>query len=703
MAVGFLIILAISVILFIVSVALGAKVWRVPTLLTVIGLFLAGLVFFVLAACVLQSHKHWRDVARTLESQIKKEGLRRAQLIGGVWGDQEDLTATESSMPTDGEPPTDTPPAETPPESTEPATPTDAPVTDQPADTTTKEPEAKTDESAKDDAAAKEDAAPKEPEKKEEPKTEPPPDEKMPEEKAPEQEAPDEKASEAKPEEAAEKLSAAAPLAYTLAPQDEETKDDAAQPKPDDAKSDDAKPDDAKPKEDQAEEAKPAEPKPEEKTEADPAEKKEQDAKPADDAADQPKEDMPKDAPKDAPVETPAQDDAAVPDAQAPSDVPPSDEPTSDVPGDTSPAPPGPELRRMGIEQLKQQIRQLREDRGRIWEGQGKFSGNGAAVTVTIPDPHNISPNTILYAFEKKDQGLFLGEFKVTNVADKVITLESTVTLTEDEKKRYAGRDGDWILSDKPPVDSHEAFAGLPREELIKLLPAKSADVFANPDTEHAALVAEFENDGKTAQEAGIKSGDANDPRSQRVFARVEVLEEFEAPQPAGAKAPPAGEPTDPPRARPGRTAIVDRETAAELAKQNKVKVIEEVYVRPLRRYELYWHAAHDRRLELDDRIKQLAGQAAAMKSADAAAQEVKKQREKEKAELQADQSKLAADRDVAKKHAAELAQAEQALQTAIKEAFVKNRSLAAELTRTQVGSGQTTSSKAAAASGTAR
>ena len=687
MAVGFLIILAISVILFIVSVALGAKVWRVPTLLTVIGLFIAGLVFFVLAACVLQSHKHWREVARTLESQIKKEDLRRAQLIGGVWGDQEDLTTTESAMPTDSAPTDGAPPTDTPPESTEPA-PTDAPVTDQPADATTKEPEAKTDEAAKEDAAAKEEA-PKEPEKTEEPKTEPPaeekaPAEKAPEEKAPEEKAPDDKASEAKPEEPAEKLSAVAPLAYTLAPQDEETKDDAAQPK-----ADDAKPDDAKPEEPKSEEAKPAEPKPEEKTESDAAEKKEEDAKPAADATDQPKEDMPKDAS----VEAPAQDDSAPPDSQA----------TSDMPTDTSPAPPGPTLRRMGIEQLKQQIRQLREDRGRIWEGQGKFSGNGAAVTVTIPDPHNLSPNTILYAFEKKDQGLFLGEFKVTNVADKTITLESTVTLTEDEKKRYAGRDGDWILSDKPPVDSHEAFAGLSRDDLIKLLPAKSADYFASPDAEHAALVAEFESDGKTAQEAGIKSADANDPRLQRVFARVEVLEEFEAPPPAGAKAPPAGETSEPPRARPGRTTIVDRETAAELAKQNKVKVIEEVYVRPLRRYELYWHAAHDRRLELDDRIKQLAGQAAAMKSADAAAQEVKKQREKEKAELESDQKKLAADRDVVKKHAAELSQAEQALQTAIKEAFVKNRSLAAELTRTQVEAGPKTTSKAATGNGTAR
>ena len=401
-----------------------------------------------------------------------------------------------------------------------------------------------------------------------------------------------------------------------------------------------------------------------------------------------PKADMPKDeTPTDAPVEPPTQDDAA----------------TSDAPTETSPAPAGPAMRRMGIEQLKQQIRQLREDRGRIWEGQGKFSGNGATVTVTMPDPHNLSANTILYAFEKKDQGAFLGEFKVTNVADKTITLESTVALTEDEKKRFAGRDGDWILSDKPPVDSHEAFAGLSREELLKLLPAKSADLFANPDAEHAALVAAFENDGKTAQEAGIKSGDAKDPRSQRVFARVEVLEEFEAPKPVGAKEAPAGETAEPPRARPGTTMLLDRAAAAELAKQNKVKVIEEIYVRPLRRYELYWHAAHDRRLDIDDRIKQLAEQTAAMKAADAVAQEVKKQREKEKSELESDQKKLAADRDVVKKHLAELTQAEQAFQTAIKEAFVKNRNLAAQLTRTQVEGAQKIDAKPSARNGTAR
>ena len=661
MAVVLWIILAISVILFIVSAVLGAKIWRAPTLLTVIGLFLAGLAFVVLAACVLQSHKHWREVARTLEGDIKKERDRRAQLVSGVWGDQEDLTSQEGGAPVDT-----VPPADAPVDATETPS-TDAQPTDQPIDAEAKQPEAKTDEAAKEIPAVKEES-PKEPENKEEPKTEPPPEEKAPEEKAPE-----EKAAEAKPEESTEKLSAPARFAFTLAPSRRRAeRRRAQQPKAEEPKSGGTK----------------AGGHGREKRSGR-RENKDAEVKPDAEVTDQPKEDMPKDPPADA--QTP--DDAAAPDAAA----------TSDVPSDTTPAAPGPALRRMGIEQLKQQVRQLREDRGRIWEGQGKFAANGATVNVTLPDPHNLSPNSILYAFEKKDQGLFLGEFKVTQVADKTITLESTVTLTDDEKKRFAGRDGDWILSDKPPVDSHEALAGLSREELTKLLPAKSADYFANPDAQHAALIAEFENDGKTAQEAGVKSGDAADPRSKRVFARVEVLEEFDVPKPADAKAPPVQEGTELPRAQPGRTMILDREEAANLAKQNKVKVIEEIYVRPLRRYELYWHAAHDRRLDLDDRIKQLAGQTAAMKAADAAAQEVKKQREKEKTELESDQKKLAADRDIVKKHLAELVQAEQALQTAIKEAFVKNRGLAADLTRTQVEKAQKSNVKPAAKSGAAR
>jgi hypothetical protein len=170
-----------------------------------------------------------------------------------------------------------------------------------------------------------------------------------------------------------------------------------------------------------------------------------------------------------------------------------------------------------------------------------------------------------VYAFEKKDQGLFLGEFKVTNVADKTITLECTVALTDDEKKRYADRDGDWILSDKPPVDSHEAFAGLSREELVKLLPAKSP---ALSDAEYAALLFEFENDYKSAKDLGIKADDPKDPRSQRVFVRVEVLEEIEAPAPKAAetKTPPPAETAEAPRAKIGTTTVIDRETANELA-----------------------------------------------------------------------------------------------------------------------------------------
>src|SRR5688572_2470238 len=155
------IILFILVVLFIVSIVLGAKVWRAPTLVTIIGVFLAGIAFLLLGASVLQSHRYWREVAKDLEGRIEKENRRRAQLINGVWGEEEDLTASDSaaadpSTPSgDGaEPPSEQPPTENPP-------------TEQPDDATAKEPEMKPEEGAKEeDAAAKEE--PKEPAKKEE-------------------------------------------------------------------------------------------------------------------------------------------------------------------------------------------------------------------------------------------------------------------------------------------------------------------------------------------------------------------------------------------------------------------------------------------------------------------------------------------------------------------------------------------------------
>jgi hypothetical protein len=113
-----------------------------------------------------------------------------------------------------------------------------------------------------------------------------------------------------------------------------------------------------------------------------------------------------------------------------------------------------------------------------------------------------------------------------------------------------------------------------------------------------------------------------------------------------------------------------------------------------LRRYELYWRAAHDQRLEVADRMKQLADQTAAMKAADAVAQEVKKQRTKEKADLESDQKKLAGDHEVAKKHLAELNEAAKTMQSGIKDTFVKNRTLAAELTRMQVQASERTNAK---------
>ena len=88
----------------------------------------------------------------------------------------------------------------------------------------------------------------------------------------------------------------------------------------------------------------------------------------------------------------------------------------------------------------------------------------------------------MLYAFEQTDvqkKGQYLGEFRVSSVADKKITLTPTGKLSDREVARLAKlakprTKGPWVLYEMLPRDSHELFAGLSDEQLKAMLPAAS-------------------------------------------------------------------------------------------------------------------------------------------------------------------------------------------------------------------------------------
>ena len=83
-----------------------------------------------------------------------------------------------------------------------------------------------------------------------------------------------------------------------------------------------------------------------------------------------------------------------------------------------------------GIRQLRTDLYKMLADRRRVWRNcdpSVKLGQDTAEITVTINQtaPLGIAAGTVLYAFDAADatdakhKGLYLGEFTVTNVADK--------------------------------------------------------------------------------------------------------------------------------------------------------------------------------------------------------------------------------------------------------------------------------------------
>ena len=108
-----------------------------------------------------------------------------------------------------------------------------------------------------------------------------------------------------------------------------------------------------------------------------------------------------------------------------------------------------------------------------------------------LPDPHRISQNTVLYVFEEAevaDEGNYLGEFKVTQVADRQIALAPTAKMPAEDLARLAASRGPWTLYEIMPIDTRSVFATLSEEEKKALLPEATVDEYlkdgkpADPD-----------------------------------------------------------------------------------------------------------------------------------------------------------------------------------------------------------------------------
>ncbi len=141
-----------------------------------------------------------------------------------------------------------------------------------------------------------------------------------------------------------------------------------------------------------------------------------------------------------------------------------------------------------GVEQVRAELNKLTVDRQRVWykcDPQVNIDRQTGAVTIKVtidqPNPSGIANKSVLYAFEDvptAQPGRFLGEFKVTAVADKQITLEPAFKLTPVDLKKLAEAKRPWNLYDSLPHDNHEILAQLSEQDKKAMLPADSVEKY---------------------------------------------------------------------------------------------------------------------------------------------------------------------------------------------------------------------------------
>jgi len=317
-----------------------------------------------------------------------------------------------------------------------------------------------------------------------------------------------------------------------------------------------------------------------------------------------------------------------------------------------------------GVREIKADLKIAMAGRGNIWRGATATTLDPGTntLTVTLGADETTAPpevNHAIFAFDEApvDQGgAYVGEFLVTEVAARTVTLTPQAGMTEEQLGVLEERPrGTWILFEVMPYDRHDLFATVEAATLKKSLPAESVD--------------EYLKDGKPA--------DTKDPAGRR-WARVEFLKDYEGTLNNGdmikfikptdvqlGEEKPVTYATgqtaifdDETRARliqdqsaeqdtvavkfePGDTAVVDPLTAAALVKSGAAKLGERVYVRELRNYPRLFRDLKNRQEELLDIVERIEAETAEVGAATKKVEDDIAYRENEIAELKKDLAKF--------------------------------------------------------------
>lgn len=138
-----------------------------------------------------------------------------------------------------------------------------------------------------------------------------------------------------------------------------------------------------------------------------------------------------------------------------------------------------------GIRQLKLELETVGRFRPQIWSGCAPRNVDPAtgAVTVAVdqPTPHQIAVKSVLYVFDDNDiqqGGRYLGQFVVSDVAEKQVVLQPGYKMTPAEITRLQRAKAPWSLYQSLPGDSRELFAAWDEATKKAMLPAATVDEY---------------------------------------------------------------------------------------------------------------------------------------------------------------------------------------------------------------------------------
>lgn len=183
-----------------------------------------------------------------------------------------------------------------------------------------------------------------------------------------------------------------------------------------------------------------------------------------------------------------------------------------------------------GIRNLRAQLSDLTNNRGRVWRNTKLTGGDldkGIVVSVEEPAPHGIEKNNLLWVFGSKpagEQGLFIGEFVVVDApaGGKQVTLapiyKAMPSRVSDQERLAAKLNtiaGDETLSlyEVAPQDLHQYFLPLTEEELTKMIPPESLPEYLRDGKEAEA-------DDPAERKFTMKQGDGSTKDVYRRFLR---------------------------------------------------------------------------------------------------------------------------------------------------------------------------------------